>query len=78
MAKKKKITQKEAHQKVVDHIEQHIKWIANQFDWHGNNYSVSNIVPDIDKRDFSILLDFTDEELAQELCRRTALGRELE
>lgn len=78
MAKKKKITQKEAHQKVVDPTEQHIKWIANEFDWYGNNYSVSNIVPDIDKRDFSILLDFTDEELAQELCRRTALGKELE
>jgi len=29
-------------------------------------------------KDFSILQDFTDEELAQELCRRTALGKELE
>lgn len=30
------------------------------------------------QKDFSILQDFTDEELAQELCRRTALGKELE
>lgn len=29
-------------------------------------------------KDFSILQDFTDEELAQELCRRTGLGKELE
>lgn len=29
-------------------------------------------------KDFSILQDFTDEELANELCRRTALGKELE
>lgn len=30
------------------------------------------------QKDFSILQDFTDEELAEELCRRTSLGKELE
>jgi hypothetical protein len=29
-------------------------------------------------KDYSILQDFTDEELAQELLRRTSLGKELE
>lgn len=29
-------------------------------------------------KDFSVLENFTDEELANELCRRTALGKELE
>jgi hypothetical protein len=33
---------------------------------------------DEDRRDFSILKEFTDEELAQELLRRTELGKELE
>jgi hypothetical protein len=28
-------------------------------------------------KDFSVLEDFTDEELAEELCRRTSLGKEL-
>lgn len=37
----------------------------------GNSY----IVP---CKDFSVLQDFTDEELAQELLRRTSLGKELE
>lgn len=32
----------------------------------------------VDQKDFSILENFTDEELANELCRRTALGKELE
>lgn len=78
MAKKKKITTKELNNIANKHISEHIAWIANEFDWHGNNYSVSNIIPDIDRRDFSILEAFTDEELAQELCRRTGLGKELE
>lgn len=30
------------------------------------------------QKDFSVLQDFTDEELANELCRRTELGKELE
>lgn len=30
------------------------------------------------EKDFSVLQDFTDEELAAELCRRTSLGKELE
>lgn len=77
MAKKKKLTQKERQQKIINHIDQHIKWIANN--WHGNNCSVSNInSPANWAKDFSVLQDFTDEELAQELCRRTALGKELE
>jgi hypothetical protein len=29
-------------------------------------------------KDYAILQDFTDEELAQELLRRTSLGKELE
>jgi hypothetical protein len=49
-----------------------------EFDWHGNNYSVSNINSEIDRRDFSILEHFTIEELAQEILRRTSLGKELE
>jgi hypothetical protein len=28
-------------------------------------------------KDFSVLEDFTDEELAEELCRRSSLGKEL-
>jgi len=28
-------------------------------------------------KDFSVLEDFTDEELAEELCRRSTLGKEL-
>jgi len=30
------------------------------------------------EKNFAILGDFTDEELAQELLRRTSLGKELE
>jgi hypothetical protein len=30
------------------------------------------------EKDYSILKEFTDEELAQELLRRTSLGKELE
>jgi len=30
------------------------------------------------QKDFSVLYNFTDEELAQELLRRTSLGKELE
>ena len=30
------------------------------------------------EKDFSVLQDFTDEELAEELCSRTSLGKELE
>jgi hypothetical protein len=29
-------------------------------------------------KNFSVLEDFTDEELANELCRRSKLGKELE
>jgi hypothetical protein len=29
-------------------------------------------------KNFSVLEDFTDEELSNELCRRSALGKELE
>ena len=29
-------------------------------------------------KDYSALENFTDEELAEELCRRTSLGKELE
>lgn len=29
-------------------------------------------------KNFSVLEDFTDEELANELCRRSNLGKELE
>lgn len=30
------------------------------------------------RKDYSVLKDFSDEELAEELCRRTSLGKELE
>jgi hypothetical protein len=29
------------------------------------------------KKDYAVLEEFTDEELAEELCRRTSLGKEL-
>ncbi len=37
-----------------------------------------NQVVDEYGKDFSSLYNFTDEELAKELCRRTSLGKELE
>lgn len=49
------------------HIKDHIKLATNKFD------SPTNWT-----KDFSVLQDFTDEELAAELCRRTSLGKELE
>lgn len=55
-----------------------IKWIANELDWYGNKYTLPTTDLEFDRREFSILEAFTDEELAQELCRRTELGKELE
>ncbi len=52
--------------KVLEHLED-----IMEFD----PYMPIVIEPD---KDFSVLQDFTDEELAAELCRRTPLGKELE
>lgn len=78
MAKKKSLTIKQFNDIQKKHIAEHIKWIKNELDLRENNYSISDFVIDVDRRDFSVLQDFTDEELANELCRRTALGKELE
>jgi hypothetical protein len=48
--------------------EEHKKWIEELI-------ATSPTTP---IKDFSVLQDFTDEELANELCRRTGLGKELE
>jgi hypothetical protein len=48
---------------VAAHIKDHIDWLRTNQDYF---------------KDFSVLQEFTDEELAHELCRRTKLGAELE
>lgn len=55
-----------------------LKWVANDFDWYGDNYIAPAKQEYIFQKDFSVLQDFTNEELAEELCRRTSLGKELE
>lgn len=55
----------DAYRDALKHyIEEHIKLTSN----NPTNWT----------KDFSVLQDFTDEELAAELCRRTSLGKELE
>lgn len=47
--------------------DEYVKWLISTLNYYNE-----------DGRDFSILKEFTDEELSQELIRRTSLGKELE
>jgi hypothetical protein len=46
-------------------------------DWQFHTEEEGPFNPEYLGKDFSVLEDFTDEELAEELCRRSSLGKEL-
>lgn len=57
--------------------------VSNSADVTNNNMRLSAYPIGIDgywdyQKDYSVLKEFTDEELSQELLRRTSLGKELE